>query len=48
MRALSSYFFIILKELDLGNISLSDILILEVFRNTLTANDKYTFQDLEN
>ena len=48
MRALSSYFLITLEEPDLKNISLSDMLILEVFRNTLTANDKYSFQHLEN
>ena len=48
MRALSSYFLITLEEPDLKNISLSDMLILEVFRNTLTAKDKYRFRDLEN
>ena len=45
MRALLSYFFITLKETDLENFSLSDILGL--FRNALTANDKYPVRDCE-
>ena len=48
MRALSSGFFITLRERDLQNISLSDELNPRLFRNTLTANDKYPVRDGEN
>ena len=48
MTALSSYFFITLGEPDLESFSLTDLLNLEVFRKTLTANDKYPVGDCEN
>ena len=48
MKALSSYFFITMRELDLANISLSDIENLGVFRNTFTANEKYLFRGSKN
>ena len=46
MKALSSNFFITLREPDLEMISLSDM--LGMLRNTLTANDKCLAQDGEN
>ena len=47
MGAFSSYFFITLREPDLENISLTDMLNLGVFRNSLTASGKYPIRDCE-
>ena len=48
MRALLSCFFIILREVDLEISPLIIGEILGLFVNTLTAEDKYPVEDLDN
>ena len=48
MRELSSYFFITLRETHFETSPLVICWILGVFRNTLTANDKYPVRDCQN